>query len=267
MRLLVMSFAVLLLTWLAGPARAAEAAPEYALASGDTIKITVFQNPDLTLETRVSENGAITYPLLGEVKLGGLTMAGAERRLADGLERGGFLKQPQVNIELLQVRGNQVSVLGLVNRPGRYPLDAANIRLSEALAMAGGVAPGGADTVVLSGVRQGKPYRVQADIAAMFLDDQRSADVYVAGGDTLYVHRAPVFYIYGEVQRPGVYRLERGMTVMQGLAQGGGPTLRGSEKSLKVVRRYGDAKAEEIAPAKSDALKADDVIYVPESLF
>lgn len=246
---------------------AADVPPDYTLAPGDAIKISVFQYPDLTLETRVSEGGTITYPLVGVVRVGGLALADGERRIAKALIDGGFIKQPQVSLVLMQVRGNQISVLGLVNRPGRYPLEIANTRLTEALAMAGGVATGGADTAILAGLRGGKAYREEVDIPALFLDARQGKDIAVMGGDTIYVHRAPVFYIYGEVQRPGVYRLERGMTIMQGLAQGGGPTLRGSEKSLKVMRRVKGGDIEPFSPAKSDPLLADDVIYVPESLF
>ena len=94
---------------------------DYLLGPGDTIRILVFQNPDLTLETRVSESGTISYPLLGTVKLGGLTVASAEQIIAGALKKGGFIKQPQVNILLVVSRGNQVSVLGLVDRPGRFP--------------------------------------------------------------------------------------------------------------------------------------------------
>jgi polysaccharide export outer membrane protein len=267
MLLILVRFFASLMFALGGYAHAAEAAPDYALAAGDTIRIAVFQNPDLTLETRVSESGTISYPLIGEVLLGGLTLPASEKKIAKALSDGGFIKQPQVSITLLQVRGNQVSVLGLVNRPGRFPLETANTRLTEALAMAGGVAQGGADIAILSGMRNGKPYRIEADIPGLFLEAKGGNDVYVAGGDTLYVHRAPVFYIYGEVQRPGVYRLERDMTIMQGLAQGGGPTLRGSEKNLRIMRRNKAGEVEPLTPTKADALKADDVIYVPESLF
>jgi polysaccharide export outer membrane protein len=101
---------------------------DYPLGAGDALKIQVFQNPDLTIETRVSENGEITYPLLGAVQLGGLSIAAAEKKIADGLQQGGFLQNPQVNIVLMQIRGIQVSVLGQVARPGRFPLETANTR-------------------------------------------------------------------------------------------------------------------------------------------
>ena len=104
-------------------AQAADKQLEYQLGAGDTIRIVVFQNADLTLDTRVTENGTITFPLLGTIKIGGLTIGAAEQIIAKALKDGGFIQSPQVNIVLLQNRGNQVSVLGQVNRPGRFPLE------------------------------------------------------------------------------------------------------------------------------------------------
>jgi len=83
----------------------------------------------------------------------------------------------------------------------------------------------------------------------------------------IYVHRAPVFYIYGEVQRPGAYRVERGMTVMQALALGGGPTIRGTERGLRLHRREAGGKVQTIEPAMSEPVRGDDVLYIKESLF
>ena len=111
---------------------------DYRLGAGDTMRIVVFQNPDLTTEVRVSESGVISFPLLGSVELGGLTVTAAEKKIADMLKEGKFVQQPQVNIVLTQIRGNQVSVLGQVNRPGRYPLETFNTHLSDVLALSGG---------------------------------------------------------------------------------------------------------------------------------
>src|ERR1700710_2008082 len=81
--------------------------PEYQIGNGDNIRVQVFQNPDLTVETRVTENGTISYPLVGTVRIGGLTIPGAEQAIAKALSDGGFIQKPQVNIALLQNRGNQ----------------------------------------------------------------------------------------------------------------------------------------------------------------
>lgn len=241
--------------------------PEYQLGSGDNIRIVVFQNPDLTVETRVTENGTISYPLVGMVKIGGMTIPGAEQAIAKALRDGNFIQRPQVNIALLQNRGNQVSVLGAVNRPGRFPLETFNTRISEMIAIAGGISATGGDIAILTGTRDGKPLRKEIDLPGMFLDKKLDDDMVVAGGDVIYVHRQPIFYIYGEVQRPGSYRVERGMTVRQALAQGGGLTSRGTERSLRLYRNSADGKVETLNPALGDPVRPDDVLHISESLF
>lgn len=232
------------------------------------IRVTVYQNPDLTLDTRVSEAGVISYPLLGSVKVGGLSVTEVEKRIADGLKSGNFVKQPQVTVLVIQVRGNQVSVLGQVNRPGRYPLEVADSKLSDVLAVAGGVAPTGADVVTVVGVRGNQPFRSEIDLARSIGSTNRSTgDIQIMNGDVVWVDRAPTVYIYGEVQRAGAIRLERGMTVMQALATGGGLTVRGTEKGMRVHRRGADGKVQVVQPSMDDQLRDGDVVYVRESLF
>src|SRR5258706_2465887 len=111
------------------------------LGEGDSIRITVFQNPDLTTETRISERGTITFPLVGEIALAGLAPVDAEARIADKLIKGKFVLKPQVSLNVIRVRSRQVSVLGQVARPGRYPLDDTSSNLTDILALAGGVRP------------------------------------------------------------------------------------------------------------------------------
>ena len=247
--------------------------PEYEIGKGDNIRIVVFQNPDLTVETRVTENGTISYPLVGTVKVGGMTIPAAEQAIAKALSAGGFIQKPQVNIVVVQNRGNQVSILGWVQRPGRYPLETFNTKISEMMAIAGGVTtgsveqPGGADIIILTGTRDGKPFRKEIDIPGMFLDNKLENDIVVAGGDVIYVNNHVMYYIYGEVQRPGFHRIERGMTVRQAIAQSSGPTLRGTERRLRVYRRNADGKIEMSVPALDDLVRPDDVLYVNESLF
>lgn len=248
-------------------APAGDARRDYVLGAGDVVKVNVFQNPDLALEARINEGGRISYPLLGSVELGGLTVQEAEKRLADGLRDGGFLRQPQVSLLLMQVRGQVVSVLGMVQRPGRYPLEVSGLRLTDLLAQAGGVAATGSDTVVLSGRRDGRLYRQEVDLPSLFTGRGSDNDPLVQHGDVVFVDRMPLFYVYGEVQRGGAQRLERGMTVRQGLAAGGGLTQRGTEKGLRVHRRGADGAVQVLQPAMDDPLKDGDVIHVRESLF
>jgi len=247
-------------------AEAQDKRPEYLIGQGDTIRIQVYQNPDLTLETRVTENGTITFPLIGGVKVGGKTIAAAELTIANALQAGNFIMRPQVTIVPVQMRSRQVSVLGQVGRPGRFPLETVNTTVSEMIGIAGGITPEGADTAILTGIRDGKPIRMEIDISALFLDNQKN-NMLVADGDEIYVHRAPMFYIYGQVQRPGSYRVERNMTIRQALAQGGGLTGRGTEKSLALYRRGANGVVQLFKPNPNDLVRADDVLQVGESLF
>ncbi|HET7766798.1 MAG TPA: polysaccharide export protein EpsE [Burkholderiales bacterium] len=237
------------------------------LGEGDSIRVTVFQNPDLATETRISERGAITFPLIGEVQLAGLTPAGAEARIAERLVKGKFLVKPQVSVNLVQVRSRQVSVLGQVARPGRYPLDDTSARLTDILALAGGVSPTGDDNVTVTMKRDGKTITVDVDVPAMYRTGDLAKNIRLENGDVIYVQRAPVFYIYGEVQRAGSYRLEQGMTVMQALSVGGGVTARGTDRGLKIRRRGPDGTLRAVDARLTDVVEANDVIYVRESWF
>ncbi len=240
---------------------------EYRIGAGDVLRIVVFQNADLSMETRVTDAGLISYPLLGSLRLGGLTVTAVERLIAEGLRNGNFVRQPQVTVALLQVRGHQVSVLGQVNRPGRYPLETADMRLTDVLATAGGASPTGADVVVLSGERDGKPYRLEVDLPTLFGEGGRARDPVVLNGDSVWVDRQPILYIYGEVQRPGPMRLEREMTLLQALATGGGLTPRGTEKGVRVHRKAADGTVTVMTPDMTDKLREGDVVFVRESLF
>jgi polysaccharide export outer membrane protein len=242
-------------------------AEEYRLAAGDMLRIAVYQNPDLTLEARVSEAGLLNFPLLGPVRLAGLTVSAAEQLIARGLREGQFVRQPQVNLSVVQVRGHQASVLGLVNRPGRFALDASGLRLTDLLAMAGGTSTGASDTAVVTGFRQGQPWRVEVDLPSLFGPGGHGRDVAIAHGDTVWVDRQPQVYIYGEVQRPGPLRLERGMTLMQVLATGGGLTPRGTDKGIRLHRRGADGRLQLVQPAMDDTVRDGDVVHVRESLF
>ena len=121
--------------------------------------------------------------------------------------------------------------------------------------------------MIVTGVRDGKTMRKEVDIAATYLDGKPANDMVLAGGDVVYVHRAPVFYVYGEAQRPGSFRLERNMTVMQALVMAGGPSARGTERRLRLNRRAADGTLKESSPDLNDFVQPDDVIFVRESLF
>ena len=240
---------------------------DYPLGSGDVLKIMVFQHPDLSIESRIADSGRITFPLLGTLQVGGLSTDQAERLIARGLQDGGFLRDPQVSIQVSQFRSQQVSVLGNVNRPGRYPMDAQTMRLSEVLALAGGVSEGGGDRVVITTAQTGAPRRMEIDLNEIFVAGKFEQDIPLRSGDSIYVHRAPVYYVYGQVQRPGMYPIERGMTLAQAVAKGGGLTLRGTDRGLRVFRRDDRGEVRVSEPRLDEAVRASDLIFLRESLF
>ena len=242
--------------------------PEAILGVGDIIRISVYQNPDLTVESaRISELGQVYFPLIGSVKLGGETINAGEQKIAKMLRDGGFVLRPQVTIQIGQIRSAVISILGQVAKPGRYPIETVGSKVSEMIAATGGVVPGGADIVTLVGVRNGRSIKLDIDLPAILQSGKAELDIPVDNGDILYVDRAPIAYIYGEVQRPGVFRLERGMSLMQVLAQSGGLTPRGTERGIKVHRRDANGAVSVIELQMNDPVVRDDVIYVKESLF
>ena len=254
----------------AQPAPQTAAAPpraETILGVGDVVRISVYQNPDLTVEARISENGQINFPLIGNVLIGGSTIGVAEQKIAKLLRDGGFVLRPQVTVQVTTIRSNQISILGQVTKPGRYPIDIVGSRVSEMVAAAGGVLPTGADVVTLVGNRNGNPVKIDIDLPAILQAGKAELDMTVENGDIIYVDRAPTAYIYGEVQRPGALRVERGLTLLQALAQSGGLTPRGTERGMKVHRRDSSGVVKIMDIRMNDLVERDDVIYVKESLF
>lgn len=237
------------------------------LGAGDNIRITVYQNPDLTTEARLSPLGAIAFPMIGEVALGGLTQAEAGARVAQLLRNGKFLLRPQVSVAMLEARSRLVHVLGQVSRPGDYALEDGGSRLTDILTQAGGISPSGADMVTVISNRGGKLVQQEIDVPAIFRGGDPATNIQIGSGDTIFVQRAPVFYIYGEVQRAGAYRLEPNMTVMQALSLGGGLTVRGTERGIGIHRRTPDGKFTKIEARLTDPVRAEDTVYVRESLF
>ena len=90
---------------------------------GDLLGVTVYQNPDLTKEIEVSENGTITFPLVGEVSVSGNTPLAAADIIEKKLVQGGFVRQPQVIVTIIESRARTVSIFGQVRSPGKYQIE------------------------------------------------------------------------------------------------------------------------------------------------
>jgi polysaccharide export outer membrane protein len=236
------------------------------IGASDSIRITVFQNPDLTTETRVSQSGSLVLPLIGEVGVSGLTPTEAGARIADQLKSGRYIINPQVSVAIVQARSRQVTVLGQFARPGNYMLEDNRSRLTDILTLAGGISSTGAETIRVLTNRGGKYEEREINFPALFRGGDPSTNIQLENGDTIYVERAPVFYIYGEVQRAGAYRLEPNTIVIQALSLGGGLTARGSERGIGIHRRMPNGELMMIDAKLTDALQADDVVFVRERL-
>ena len=239
----------------------------YLLGPGDLLKITVFKNADLSLDVRVSDAGSIGYPLIGAVPVNGLTLDAAEKKIAKMLQDGGFVVNPQISILLTQGFNDLVSVIGEVNKSGRYSTEQSGGHLSGMLASAGGISPVGSEVVTVTGERNGKPFRREVDIVKMSSNGNANDDIELLGGDTVFVRKQPLFYIYGQVQKPDQYPLQSGMTVMQALATGGGVTGKGTQRGIVRHRRDATGKVKEESVSLDDDVQDKDVIYVKESLF
>jgi polysaccharide export outer membrane protein len=256
-------FFILALTVFTLPAHA----KDYKLGVGDVVHITVYDHPDLLVEAaQVDEDGNLSMPLIGATAVAGLTTSGAQKKIASALEKGGFVINPHVNLIVQQYRSKQISVLGQVNKPGKYALEFTST-LADLLALAGGIGPLGSDNVILIHKVDGKLQQTSINTLSLFKGGKLDLNYTIADDDILYVPRAEVFYIYGEVQKPGAYRVEKNMNVMQAISLGGGITIRGTQRGVQIRRGDDNGKPIVIPADPMATIQPDDVIYIKESLF
>ena len=241
-------------------------AGEYLLGPGDIISMTVYGHPELQVPAvQVDARGQVVLPLLGYVPVGGLSATGASNAIAARLKEGGFILKPYVNVLVDKYFSQQAVVLGAVNKPGKYVLDSGS-RVTDLLALAGGIAPAGADSVILQRMQNGKRTDTTIRLDALFAG-AAAPDPVVSAGDVLYVPQASVFYIEGEVNKPGAYRLAPGMTLLQAVALGGGLTRRGTLSGAS-IRSQDEGGKPAVQRATADTpIRADDVIDIGQSLF
>ena len=249
------------------------AAEETLLGAGDVVRIAVYGQNDLGTVARIGNGGEITFPLIGEVKIGGLSTREAENAIANLLEQRNIVRDPQVTIFIEQRQSTErdtVTILGEVKVPGKFPVETATEGIAETvvglLALAGGVSDSAADRLILTRSEGGTRKKLEVDLVALLKNGDLAQNHNLLAGDVVLVPRMDVFYVYGEVHNPGRFRLERDMTVMQAIAVSGGLTPRASEKDLTLKRRLAD-KIESYDVQLTQVLKPDDVLYVKASLF
>lgn len=243
---------------------------------GDLVRVTVYGQPDLTTLARVGANNTISFPFIGQVVVGGVSTAEAQANIARELDRQGIVRNPQVNVLVEtegSLSGDYVTILGHVKAPGRYPLgdqsDLATNTLLDLIAVAGGTTESAHSRVVVfrSGGGESGPERIEVDIEELMQSGNLAeTNLELSRGDVVMVPENDVFYIYGQVGRPGRYPLEKNMLVMHAISVGGGVTERGNEGAIAVTRLE-DGKRRQMNAKLEDPIRPGDVIYVKERFF
>lgn len=242
------------------------------LGVGDQITIAVFGQPDLSAEVTVGESGTIMVPLIGTLNVLNLSAAQLEAMVATRLKDGGYLQNPGVSVQIRQLRSQLVSVIGEVQRPGRYPIQ-GRMTVLEALATAGGLTQRADKTIVLlrkPAVDKGaESPREEISIQLENAGGQFGArlDAPLVNDDVVFVGVQKLFYIHGEVRRPGAYPMEAGMNIMKALSLSGGVSERGSDRRIKIHRLDARKVLQELKADPAMPLQPDDVVHVDERLF
>ena len=237
---------------------ASEAASAYILGPGDIIEVEVLGQPEFGKpRVRIRPDGTVPLPMVGEVRAADMNLAQVAGAVERRLGEEGYYTQPTANVDIVSYASRYVTVLGAVAEPGLVPID-RQYRVSEVLARVGGIRDSGADHVILSSAN-GSQRKLPLEAIAR---GGPAGDPVVAPDDKLYVPSAETFYIYGQVNAPGAYTLQDGMTLRQALARGGGLTPSGSAKRLKVHRNGREMKLPLDTP-----LAPGDVLVVGERFF
>lgn len=270
----LVAFCVLVAT-ATGPA-SAQSAADYVIGPQDVLAIQVFDQPDLGGKYTVEADGTFTFPLIGRVKAGALTLRGFERELKNRLADG-YFRSPQVTVAVEQYRSQRVFVMGEVRQPGPVVLT-GGITLIEALARAGSTLPTSSGEVSIvrapQAAGEGGPALPGQDAAtevfrASIRDLQSgslSQNIELRDGDTIFVPKAELVYVFGEVKNPGGYSVQKSTTVLQALSLAGGVTEHGAMNRIQVMRIVNGQKVE--ARVKlTDVVRPEDTIIVPQRYF
>jgi polysaccharide export outer membrane protein len=242
----------------AASATAASSDQNYVLGTGDVLDISVLGRTDFETHARISQDGTIQVPYLGTVTASNRTAQELGNQLAKALEAGGYFSKPVMKVDIASFASRYVTVLGEVLTPGLVPIDRP-YHLSEILARSGGTKETAADYVVLRS--EHRPER-RLSINLLATGDS-SDDPLVTPSDKIFVPKAELFYITGQIHGPGAFPLETGMTLRMAIGRGGGLTDQGTDHGVKVTGKDGTVRRLNL----NDKIQAGDVILVGEKLF
>lgn len=247
------------------------------LGPDDLLQITVLEDPELNQAVRVDAAGRISIPLLGEVAAAGLTPRELEEQLEQLLRRR-YIRDPHVGVQVTEMQGRAVSVLGAVARPGVFQIRESR-PLLELIALAGGLAPNAGDRVLVARAglldgADGEPAARTVSLRALLESENPRDAVMVQPGDLVRVVPAGLVYVVGEVRRPGAFPLAggEGGTVLRAIASAEGLAPNAAGGRARIIRTGRGGERAELpvdlgavigGRAADVALQADDVIFVP----
>lgn len=241
-------------------------ADDYLVGSGDVLSISVYDNEDLATKVRVSPAGTIVMPLLGQVEVQGSTV----NTITDKITRllaAGYLVNPQVNVFVEEYRSKKVVVLGNVRTPGLIELSGPTNFL-ELVSKAGGLEKDAGDTATIQRKKDGQATAVIViDLLALVGKGDLSQNMQINDGDTVFISKAGMCFITGQVQKPGTYACGDGTNVLRLVALAGGFTGKAAKSSISLVRIVNNEKKVSKNVDLYTALQDNDVVVVPESFF
>ena len=247
------------------PRQAAPAGEVYVIGPQDSLSIIVTDEADLTNKYRVDMDGTITMPYLNRVPVSGLTLAEAQVKIAQMLQAG-YLRNPQVRIEIDQFKSRRVFVSGEVRTPGYITMAGTTMTLLEALALAGSPTQNASNDIkVVHPSKPGEKPNEPITVNRKELELGR-ADVTLQDGDIINVPIAQRFYISGFVKNTGYYVLDTGTTVSQAIVLAGGLNERGSDRRIKIGRLV-NGKMVDVSVELTDKVLPNDEIKIPSRIF
>lgn len=258
---------------------AQEAGAEYRIGPRDLLEIKVLELPELNVDRRVNESGALALPLVGDLNVSGLTAAEAAERL-EAILTAKYVNRANVSVQIKEFSNKPISIVGAVARPGSLTIS-GRWDLLQAISAAGGLAPGSGKRIyVLRRAENGLSDRLEISTDDLFVNPSPKWNVPVFPSDVVNVPARTSVRIFclGEVKSPGAleFDLDDRLTLLSVIAKAGGLTDRASRSSIRVKRRGSDGKdAEIVADYKRIVsgkdqdlpLRGDDVVIVKESFF
>jgi polysaccharide export outer membrane protein len=248
------------------PAFAAERA-DYLVGDGDVLKISVYDNEDLETVARIDSDGSIQFPLIGRVELGGLSVSAVAQEI-EALLADGYLINPQVAVFIQEYRSQKVVVMGQVKVPGVFELRGPT-SLLELISKAGGVREDAGDTLTISRVAKGENTKkiIQIDLQLLLKHAAAEQNISIMDSDNIYVSKAGMFYVTGEVNKPDAYKYEEGATVLKVISMAGGFSKIASKGKVQIIRTIDGVEQRLERVSLQEPVLPDDVIVVPESFF